>query len=230
MILTDLAKVAVSTALLTALATVADGSSLVIPPGLHPGDQYRIVFYTYEQRDATATDISVYDSFVTSAANAPGSILASLNATWQVIGSTAAVQAYDHIGGNFSTPVYRSDGVIVATNAADLWKGSIDAPISLDEYGSGSVVSVWTGTGVFGFDSYGIPYPLGGPLVYVCPNNYMTDANWTAGWPDAYPWNPASLYGISSILTVPGSVPEPGSMVLVGLGIAFVVARLRRRG
>ncbi|MCA8974641.1 MAG: PEP-CTERM sorting domain-containing protein, partial [Planctomycetes bacterium] len=84
------------TLLMAALvASTALAQGLNYPAGLQPGDEYRVLFVTDSSRDATATDISTYDAFVTADATAVP-FLASLNTSWRAVGSTAAVSARDH--------------------------------------------------------------------------------------------------------------------------------------
>ena len=52
-----------------ALATLGTGAAqaalVVVPPGLSPGQQYRLVFVTDGEWDATSSDIDDYNKFVT---------------------------------------------------------------------------------------------------------------------------------------------------------------------
>lgn len=187
----------------------------LVPPGLNPGDQYRIVFVTSTTTAATSSDFSYYDTFVNDAANAPGSLLQSLGATWQAIVSTDRISAADHIG-DFSVPVFLVNGLEVATGSQQLWSGQILAPISLDEQGSAGAPVAWTGTGPDG----SLDDPLGGsPASVGC-----TIVN-TAQWIDFEPPNANTsvalpLYGISSILTV----PEPGNVGMLVIGAVLLIA------
>src|SRR5476649_1320284 len=95
------ASAAIFWALLAAPSS-SSGASLVLPVGLNPGDQYRIAFLTSDVRDGTSANIADYDLFVTGEANAAGSVLQPLGTTWQAIASTLTVDAFTHIGGNFS--------------------------------------------------------------------------------------------------------------------------------
>ena len=48
--------------------TSAKATIVTLPTGLNPGDQYRLVFLTSTERNATSSDIAVYNAFVTAAA------------------------------------------------------------------------------------------------------------------------------------------------------------------
>jgi len=201
------------------MASPAVGFDL-IPPGLEPGDQYRIVFVTSFTTTAESGNISDYDKIVTDAAAASGSILQSLGATWQAIVSTDSESAFDHIGGTFSVPIFRVDGIEVATGSSQLWSGTLLDSILLDQTGSPAAGTVvWTGTGTDGLQDN----PLGGAT----PLDGCTTVT-TPQWIDLQVATSNSLtfplYGISSILTVP--VPEPGigGTILIGM---LVVASLK---
>jgi len=70
----------------------------LIPSGLNAGDRFRLLFRTSAERDATASDIAVYDSFVQSLASAPEAHadLGNYAEQFKVFGSTQAVSARTH--------------------------------------------------------------------------------------------------------------------------------------
>ncbi|WP_044035277.1 hypothetical protein, partial [Microcystis aeruginosa] len=143
-----------------ALATLGTGAAqaalVVVPTGLNPGDQYRLVFVTDGTRDATSTNIDDYNNFVTN--EVTGSPLATaLTAagftpsaiTWKAIASTDSVAARDNTGTNPSStgvPIYLIDGNRVANNNADLWDGSILTGIDRTPQESVGFFFVWSGT------------------------------------------------------------------------------------
>ncbi|GBL15778.1 hypothetical protein MTo_03094 [Microcystis aeruginosa NIES-1211] len=130
-----------------ATASAAQAALVVVPPGLAPGAQYRLVFVTSGARDAQSTDINDYNTFVTNQATfGTSDIDTALDTalyaagfdpntiTWKAIGSTASVAARDNTGTNPSSlgvPIYLIDGNRVADNNADLWDGSIQTAISV---------------------------------------------------------------------------------------------------
>ena len=98
------------------------------------GDTYRLAFVTNTGRDATSTDITVYNTFVQGVADASVAFPDLGNATWKVMGSTATVNAKTNTG---TDPVVDGTGVAVllmdgstlfASNNTDLWNGTAARP------------------------------------------------------------------------------------------------------
>ena len=91
------------------------GLTIATPPGLNPGDQFRIVFLTVGTTKATSSDIGYYNTFVNNDAinQAGGSgnnvVYGSTVLTWKAIASTNAVSAISNIG-SFGVPVYTASG------------------------------------------------------------------------------------------------------------------------
>ncbi len=119
------------------MAGPAAASVITIPPDLNPGDPHRLVFITGGTNAASSTDISVYNAFVTSQAGA-NPTLVDLGTTWYALGSTTATNARQNTatGSGGGVPVYRLDGVRIADDYADLWDGTLDAPLFVDQFGS----------------------------------------------------------------------------------------------
>ena len=190
-----------ATFVVTPLAAFA--SFTTVPPGLSPGDQYRLAFLTRPGSTttaATSTDINYYNNFVNSVANSPGSLVNGLS-TWTAIASTATVAAEDNTGTNPSSsqgfPIYTLNGTLVAgtpslaaLGTANPMYGHVNGTLS-------PTTSAWIADGT----SYG-----------------------TLGQS-----SPFSLYGISGVLTAP-AVPEPSTLVLACIAAAGLAVRsLRRR-
>lgn len=202
---------AVAFAAVVLAANAAHAEITTVPPGLNAGDQYRLAFITKDTTTALSSSIGDYDAFVTSQANS-ATLLASLLTTWHVIGSTSAVSAKIHTStddspaGANGVPIYRLDGLLIASSYDDLWDGSIQSPLYVAQDGTvlDTCCGTWTGTDVFGI---GIPGDeLGAPDLYVvdgAPNG--TASNWI----QTSPYSAGSLqylYGISDVLTVPGEI------------------------
>lgn len=214
--------------LFCASAGLAAATVFTVPPGLNPGDPYRLTFITSNTRNATSTNIADYNTFVNDAANAPGSYLEPLGGVWKAIASTAAVTALTNIGGPNGTPIYRLDGTLVANGTADLFDGSILAAIFTTELDAPSYGSAWTGTQADG-TQYGVVFPLGSDLPGMGVS-YITDDRWI-GYTRGDPLDLRPLYGISDVLYAPGT-PEPQSVVLFlsgGFALIFAARRSARQ-
>lgn len=211
----------------SALGGRADaGAVLQTPAGLNPGDQFRFVFVTGGIRDATSTNIADYDSFVN--AQAGGATYGGATVNWLAIGSTDSVDAIDHVG-QTNTPVYLSDGTLVTpdTTLAGLWSGALNHQINLDVAGNpvSSLNFVWTGTNPTGTG-------FGGPLGTLRPqvgSSTDTGGAWVSSG-SSPSGDLRNFYGISSVLTVPTSAPEPSSLTMLGMvALAIAVGRVRHR-
>jgi hypothetical protein len=203
--------------------------TLNTPAGLHPGDQFRIVFVTDGTTNARSPGIGTYDQVVNNdVSNAGGVFYNGQSVTnWLAIGSTSAVNAIDHIGSNANTPVYDvADNLVsqsTTSSTGGLWSGSLQAPIQLDLSGTRINAVVWTGTRADGttrnFQALGF-----GDLA-ITGVTTGTDSSWTNASIDNLN-NSHVLYGISPILTVPASstvVPEPSTAIVSALGaVAFL--------
>ncbi|NCS23878.1 MAG: PEP-CTERM sorting domain-containing protein [Microcystis aeruginosa BS13-02] len=251
----------------------------LIPPGLNPGDKYRLVFVTDGTRNATSMNIADYNTFVNDEAHNSTTLntaftSAGINPTsiiWKVIGSTSPGTSFDAISNthtdisDVSVPFYTLDGRLVATGNHDLWDGSISHSINVSPTGSQINSWVWTGT-FYGGNVYKDPayrppyrvqlwpYTLGNsvsntgapPSMYVAYGNTLgVGLEWiccTIHDPrdkviaNNIQQNTATLplYGMSGILTVPGSstptqTPEPDSLIgHITLGGIILGSMLRK--
>ncbi len=232
--------------LVTALASVWAQAAradlmLAAPAGLTPGQQFQIVFVTDGTTPATSTDISAYNSFVNSDADAQAGGNVYYNGqlvTFSAIGSTATVDAADNIGAN-SAPVYLVDGTLIADNTmtGGLWETYLGGGIfigqllaGIDEDLTGNHIApeyVWTGTNNDGTPTANTE--LGSAItVATIGQTGQVNQNWIHLGGSQIP-NGLVMYGISDVLTV---VPEPSSslLALIGLGAALGYRLTRRRG
>jgi len=241
----QLGIVCAGVALATLGTSAAQAALVVVPPGLNPGDQYRLVFVTDGKRDATSTNINDYNNFVTS--QVTGSALATalttagfnLNTiTWKAISSTDATSAKVNTGTDGSqpdVPIYLIDGNRVANNNADLWDGSIQTNINRTQIDTSKNASVWTGTQAGGSTGSPLGNAIGFPPVANMGATIYTDSRWINDITFLSVSQSLSLYGMSSVLTVPSaavSVPEPSSLLgfitLGGLMLGGAVRKARK--
>jgi PEP-CTERM motif-containing protein len=211
------------------VASRADAALVTVPPSLTTGDTYRLVFVTSTTRDATSTSIADYNTHVSDAANAVPE-LAALGATWKALASTAGTNAIANVGVSLpSVGIFRFDGTKVADgldSGVGLYGGFILVQISINELGLSPELLVWTGTDQTGTaalaDRLGTPTPLVG-------DTRLTSRSWTDGFFSGSTSSATLMpvYGISSELTVP--VPEPGTIGLTALGVAFLFLARRRK-
>ena len=213
-----------------ALAALAAGSAsagpIKTPTGLTPGDQFRIIFTTTAQSQATSSDLATYDSFVSN--DASGTTYNGNQVTWKAIVSNLSTNARDHIGllSTSIVPIYTADGTRVSNG--NLWSTPLLAKVNRDSNGNiQNTRTVWTGTTGAGV-SLGSGYAVGEATPAIGNNAVQNNS----GWLEA---NSASntttryLYGISDILTVP-AVPEPSTAMLAGLGgLAALVYSFKRK-
>ncbi len=200
---------------------------LTVPTGLAVGAQYRLAFVTSGTTAATSTDINFYNSFVTSQASAITE-LAALSTTWKAIASTLTTAARDNTGtnitvpGNTGVPIFLLDGSKLADDNADLWDGSVDNPLNIDQTGATLATDVWAGTR---FDGTNLAFAVlgnvsGGTFAFTARSD-VTGTTWIQQAGSESTGNLNSLYALSDVLTVQAaeSVSEPGSLAIAGLGL-----------
>ncbi|MCA8978220.1 MAG: hypothetical protein KDC98_26065, partial [Planctomycetes bacterium] len=185
-------------------ASTALAQGLNYPAGLQPGDEYRVLFVTDSTRDATSTDISVYDAFVTADANAVP-FLAALNTNWRAVGSTATVSARDHtdtVSGG--VPIFRPDGVRVADDYDHLWDAvTTSLPAGPAVTASGALTTnelVWAGCWGDGTIS---PWPLGSAGGQAMAGIADFINHFWVLWAPHPVTSSHRLYGISDVLKMP---------------------------
>lgn len=182
------------------------------------GDTYRLAFITSAKHDAISTDITVYNTWVQGLADASTAydISAADGVTWNVIGSTAYVDARDNTStnptvGDPNAPILLLDTTtIVAVDNFDLWDGVIQNIINITETGTTLTGWPWTGTMIDGtLRTGGIN---GGPLgssgeVGQGDSSKTADWVWRA-WTMDPPGGSNNMYALSDPLVVGGLDPN----------------------
>ena len=188
------------------LAASAHAAIITAPPGLSPGDQYRLVFVTSAETYGRAlmrgtstptggpTDIAGYNTFATNTATAVAELNA-LGTTWSAVVSTKTLNPTTFVtakantgtdpGGGAGVPIFNLAGELVATGNADLWDGSIANAIDVTELGTGPADQgngddflVWTGATNVGNanNDWSLISPTGGWIYYGHAD--ATDGTW----------------------------------------------------
>jgi hypothetical protein len=204
----------------------------VILPSLPAGSQYQLVFVTAGTRDATSSNISDYNAFVTQQA-ALGTSLPS-GATWHAIGSTTAIDAIDNAPTYDTIPIYNTNGQLIASGKTDLWDGTVQNYINFDQYGNQATSSnryPWTGTL---WNGHAVSTNELGTTVGDMNSWYGWTGNTGAGvgyWVK-YSYAATSYAGSFYALSSPITVPEPSTIALLTTAAAsllFTVWRRRKR-
>ncbi len=188
------------------------------------GDQYRLAFFSSATTQATSTNITTYNAFVQGLADAAG----LGGGTWRIIGSTETVVARDNTGTNpgvdgTGVGIFLVDGATkIADSNNDLWDGSLDAALYVDENGTpGTYSDVWTGSnadgtglGVGGRNLGGSTNPPDSkaPKVRI-GRPYVTGGQWMVVY-NAGPTSSKPVYALSDPLTIQ-SGKSAGLMIIV---------------
>ena len=95
------------------------------PSGLADGDKFRLIFVSSTERNASSSDIEVYNTFVQDRAAAGHVDIRDYSSQFQVVGSTFTVNARGNTGTTGTgVPIYWLNGNKVADNYADFYDGS----------------------------------------------------------------------------------------------------------
>ena len=103
----------------------------LMPAGLSPGDQFRLLFTSSTSRNATSTDIEDYNRFVQNRAAAGHADIRAYSAGFRVVGCTDAVDARDNTGTRYTStnrgiPIYWVTGNKVADDYEDFYDSTWD--------------------------------------------------------------------------------------------------------
>ena len=193
------------------LCAPAAAAPITVPTSLNPGDEYRLAFVTWEERNGASSNIASYNTFVTGVANTQPA-LASLGTTWKAIGSTATVDARDNTGTNpvvdgVGVPIFLLNDTLLANDNLDLWDGSILVPLEIDEAGSAIPQSfVWTGTTSSGVARGPLALGAGVGSDVGIGLTAATSTSWVSG-ADLFNFLDQPVYALSDVLVVPTPAP-----------------------
>ena len=107
---------------------------------------YKIMGASTGPTHASWSDITLYDNYLNSEVLSNGTdALRALDITWKIVGSTATVDAVDHLG-VFSTPVYSVLNTKIVDDSTDLWDNTLDNAVTHEFDGTTGTLDVYTGT------------------------------------------------------------------------------------
>ena len=170
----------------------------VLLPNLPYGSQYQIAFVTADARNASSTNISDYNSFVTQEAAANPSLPTT---TWRAIASTPSVNAINNAATSASIPIYNTHGQKIANGSSDFWYPAHLAGINYDQYGIQEFSLAWTGSNPNGSASN----PLG---QLNAENGYVpnyTSSQWIS-YGESAANNASPFYALSAPVTLVSTV------------------------
>ena len=124
----------------------------LIPDGLGPEDEFRLLFVTDSTRDGSSGNISHYNSHVQGQAGRMhlASLIREHASHYRVVGGTAAVsaRANTNMTGNGGPPIYWVNGDKVADNYGDFYDGGWDSYnwVTQTGHADSDSANVWTGS------------------------------------------------------------------------------------
>ena len=99
----------------------------LIPSDLDTGDQFRLLFLSSTDTDATSADIADYNTFIQNLAATGHADIQDYRAGFRAVGCTAAVNARNNTGTTGAgVPIYWLNGSQVADDYADFYDGNWD--------------------------------------------------------------------------------------------------------
>jgi hypothetical protein len=208
-----------------------------IPPiGLPAGSPYQLIFVTADTTQATSSDISTYNAFVTAEAALNPSLP---SATWNVVGSTATVNANVNAPSTPGIPIYNTQGQLVTDAGLYLTIETepstyFDNPPAYNQYGN--LYTRFAYTGSLGNGTVNLlDGPLGGGT------SFLPDTTVTIGQPNelngAFLGIGLAFFDTESFpiyaLSDPINTPEPTTITMLVSGFltagGFGLVRRRRR-
>ena len=206
------------TVVITREASVPGDWSL-LPSGLSPGDQFRLVFLSSTKRNGSSSGIAAYNTFIQNRAAAGHTDIQAYSSGFRVVGCTQAVDARDntrttYTGADKGVPIYWLNGAKVADDYQDFYNGSWDEERNeKNELGANAHDTAHatnyplTGCEHNGTESHvsGTSYALGkGSIVTIGVLNNSGSGNGPLSSPfTTGASNTRPMYGLSEVIQVP---------------------------
>ena len=218
------------------------------PSGVGRAKGFRLLFITTGKRDATASDIATYNTFVQNAVGAGHTDIRAYKSGFRALASTEAVDARDNTGTTGTgVPVYWLNGNRLADDYADLYDGTWDDVTNRkNENGNAeSDVSVWTGSSDDGTEAHDgqYSYALGSTATRAdAMAGRLGSGQPLSGEILSQRLNSRPLYGLSQVLMAPAlrvtalrvvSRPASGDTYRIGETLALAATfgeKVRVRG
>ena len=209
----------------TVTEVAADWS--LIPTGLGEGDSFRLLFLSSTTRDATATGIATYNTFVQTRAAAGHAAIQAYSSGFKVVGCTADTDARDNTATTYTSadkgvPIYWLNGDKAADDYEDFYDGSWDEEANeKNESGSDGPDTSQTANYPFtgckhdGTESRSgfVSAALGASIVVRVgrPNSTDADHGPIGSDLDSLPGDERPFYGLSAVFQVEDTnPPAPG--------------------
>ena len=214
-------------------------ADVVLPSGLPPGTEFRVVFTTADGMTADSASVGDYNGFATAEAN-QNPTLAALGATWYALVSTPTVNVIDNVPSPSSrtSPVYNTAGQLVVASTGTLWahNNTLLNPVCFDQFGNlASWQNVCTGSYANG---YAVSGQALGQFYYDSSQGYW-ESPWlgevgstSKTWVNWGYWHDIHLsavqdrefhyYALSSPITV--ATPEPSTLGLLAAATGVLLS------
>ena len=205
-------------------STVPTAAWPLKPAGLTAGDQFRLLFLSSTKRNAQATDIATYNTFIQNLAAAGHADIRDYSTGFRAVGCTSAVDARDntlttYVSTAKGVPIYWLGGTKAADEYEDFYDGSWDDEAN-DKNASGNDgpdTSQASNSPLTGCEHDGtealdgsISQALGaseGSVIVGRPNNSTTGNGPLSSTSSATPLAARPMYGLSQVFQVVDTTP-----------------------